>query len=160
MQVANNIAVSIHYTLKNSDGEVLDSSEQGGPLHYLHGAGNIIPGLENELTGKKEGDKLSLTIEPEQAYGIRRQELVQNLPLGHFQGIDDLQVGMRLRAQSEAGEQLITIVDIQNDEVTVDANHPLAGETLHFDVEIVALREATETEIEHGHIHHGDAHHH
>ncbi|MBN1377723.1 MAG: peptidylprolyl isomerase [Gammaproteobacteria bacterium] len=159
MKISGNTVASIHYTLKNSRGEILDSSVGAEPLEYLHGAGNIIPGLESELAGKSTGDKLEVKVEPKLAYGERHDEMVQNVPIAHFEGIEDLQVGMRFRAQSDIGEQLITIVGIQDNEVTVDGNHPLAGETLYFSVEVVGLREATATEIEHGHIHHGGCGH-
>jgi FKBP-type peptidyl-prolyl cis-trans isomerase SlyD len=159
MQISQNTVVSIHYTLKNSQGEIIDSSDGAAPLVYLHGAGNIIPGLENELGGKSQGDKLEVTVEPQLAYGERREEMVQDVPIEHFEGVENLQVGMRFRAQSDIGEQLVTITEIQENLVTVDGNHPLAGETLHFTVEVLELRKATEDEMQHGHVHHGDCGH-
>lgn len=156
MQISDNTVVSIHYTLKNSKGELIDSSETDHPLTYLHGAGNIIPGLEQALTGKTTGEKLQVKVDPEQAYGHYRKELTQKVSIDHFKNIQPLEVGMRFRAESDSGERLITITDIGKSEVTVDANHPMAGQTLHFNVEIVDLREATEEEIEHGHAHHAD----
>lgn len=161
MQIAENTVVSIHYILKNSRDEILDSSEKAGPLTYLHGADNIIPGLESKLSGKIPGDKLEVVVEPEMGYGQRHEEMVQNVPIEHFAGIEDLHVGMQFRAQSDIGEQLVTITDIQEREVTVDGNHPLAGETLLFAVEVVDVRVATAEEMEHGHVHHaGNGHHH
>ncbi len=159
MQIAANTVVSIHYNLKNNQGETLDSSNDGEPLAYLHGAGNIIPGLERELAGKLVGDKLEVEVTPDLAYGERREELVQNVPKKHFEAIESLEVGMRLHAESDAGEHIVTITEISENEVTVDANHPLAGETLFFSVTIVDVREANEDELEHGHVHHGDCGH-
>jgi FKBP-type peptidyl-prolyl cis-trans isomerase SlyD len=160
MQISENTVVSIHYTLKNSQGDILDSSSDAEPLTYLHGAGNIIPGLENELSGKSLGDKLEVEVEPDLAYGQRRDELIQKVPRQQFEGIDDLQTGMRFHAQSDNGIQVITVTEIEEEQVTVDANHPLAGEKLFFAVEITDLREATEAEIEHGHVHQDGQHEH
>ena len=159
MQIAENTVVSIHYKLKNKQGETLDSSDGGEPLAYLHGAGNIIPGLENELSGKQVGDKLEVEINPDLAYGERQPELIQNVPIKHFKDIDSLEVGMRLRAESDTGEHIVTITEITENEVAVDANHPLAGETLFFSVTVVEVREATQDELEHRHVHHGECGH-
>lgn len=160
MEISNNTVVTIHYTLKNNNGDIIDSSSDAGPFSYLHGANNIIPGLESALTGKTVGEKLDTTIEPKDAYGERHDDLIQVLPRAQFAGVDDLQPGMQFQAESTEGNmQIITVTAVNDEEVTVDANHPLAGETLHFSVEILDLREATESEIEHGHTHHdGDDH--
>ena len=149
MQVADNTAVSIHYTLTNDDGETLDSSIGNDALVYLHGKGNIIAGLEQALHGKDIGDKLNVRIEPADAYGEFMEERIQVVPSSLFQGIDVLEVGMQF--QADVG--IITIIDIEGEEITIDGNHPLAGQALTFDVEIVAVREATADEIAHGHIH-------
>ncbi|GAB4181852.1 MAG: peptidylprolyl isomerase [Wenzhouxiangellaceae bacterium] len=149
----NNRVVDIHYTLTNDAGEVLDSSEGRDPLRYLHGAGNIIKGLEQALENRTAGEELSVTIEPEDAYGVRRDELIHQVPSNAFQGVDQLEVGMRFQAQTENGAVPIIVTKVEGDVVTVDANHELAGERLHFAVKVEEVREASEEEIEHGHVH-------
>ncbi len=139
MKIAENAAVSIHYTLTNDTGEVLDSSQGQEPLDYVHGSGQIIPGLEAALEGKETGDKLQVTIAPEDAYGPRHDELIQPVPREAFEGVEDIQPGMQFQAQSEQGVQLVTVTAVDDTTVTVDANHPLAGETLHFDVEVASV---------------------
>jgi FKBP-type peptidyl-prolyl cis-trans isomerase SlyD len=160
MQISKHKAVAIEYTLTNDSGEVIDTSEGQDPLSYLHGAGNLISGLEQALEGKSAGDALKVTISPEDAYGQRIDELVQIVPRDRFEGADELEVGMRFHASSDHGETLVTITDVSDDEVTVDGNHPLAGETLHFEVKIVDVRDASEEEVEHGHIHGPGGHDH
>jgi len=160
MQVAKNKVVSIDYTLKNDAGEVIDSSEGHEPLFYLHGAQNIVPGLESALEGKAAGDRIQVSIAPAEAYGERNEALQQAVPREAFQGVEDLEVGMQFRAESDAGQQIVTITAIEGDEVTVDGNHPLAGETLNFDVTVVEVRDATAEELEHGHVHGPGGHHH
>lgn len=161
MQIAANKAVSIDYTLTNDAGEVLDTSAGGEPLVYLHGAGNIIPGLERELDGKQVGDELKVTIEPEDAYGEFSADLVAVLGRNMFEGVDELEVGMQFHASApDGGMQIVTITALDGDEVTVDGNHPLAGQRLTFEVQVAAVRDATEDEIAHGHIHgDGGVHH-
>lgn len=153
MQIAKDTVVSIDYTLKDDQGSVLDTSEGKQPLAYLHGNGNIIPGLEKALEGKETGDELSVRIEPAEAYGERRDELTQAVPRDLFQGVDDLQVGMQFQAGGEGGGQIVTITAVEGDQVTVDANHPMAGVPLNFDVKVVEVREASEEEKAHGHAH-------
>ncbi|MEH6564106.1 MAG: peptidylprolyl isomerase [Halopseudomonas sp.] len=154
MQIAANKAVSIDYTLTNAEGEVLDSSNGGAPLVYLHGAGNIIPGLEKALEGKQAGDAVNVTVEPAEAYGEFNAELIAVLGRNMFEGVDELEVGMQFHASGPDGSmQIVTIKALEGDEVTVDGNHPLAGEQLTFDVKVVDVREATEDEMAHGHIH-------
>lgn len=160
MQIAENSAVTIHYTLTNSKGEVLDSSEGQEPLAYLSGASNIIPGLENALVGKQVGDKLEVTVEPEQAYGPLRDELVQKVNHENFEGVDDIHVGMQFMAQAPWGEQPVTVMNVEEDGITLDGNHPLAGQTLTFAVEVVEVRAASEEELSHGHVHGEGGHHH
>lgn len=156
LMIGDNQVVSMHYKLTNDQGDVLDSSEGREPLTYLHGAGNIIPGLEKELTGKIQGSKLNVTVAPEEGYGTVKPELVQQAPKQAFESIDDLEVGMQLMAQSAEGQQqMITVKEISDDSVTIDGNHPLAGQTLHFDVEVTEVRDATTQELEHGHVHDG-----
>ncbi|TCK09584.1 FKBP-type peptidyl-prolyl cis-trans isomerase [Marinobacterium mangrovicola] len=160
MQIAANAVVSIHYTLTNAAGDKLDSSEGQEPLAYLHGASNIIPGLENALVGKAVGDKLSVTVEPEEGYGEVREELVQEVDRSNFEGIDVVEPGMQFMAQTPWGQQPVTVVKVEGDNVTLDGNHPLAGQTLSFDVEVVEVREATEEELSHGHVHGEGGHEH
>lgn len=155
MQISENTVVQIHYTLKNQSGEVLDSSQDAEPLTYLHGAGNIIPGLETALSGREQGEKVNVTVEPDEAYGAHREELVQQVGRDMFP-VDELEPGMRFKAETAEGPQILTVTKVEESDVTVDANHPLAGETLHFDVEVVEIREASSEEVEHGHVHTGD----
>ena len=145
MQIADNAVVAIDYTLRNDEGEVLDSSEGAQPLVYLHGAGNIIPGLEQALVGKQAGDELKAGIEPEDAYGEYSVELVATLNRSMFEGVDELQVGMQFHASApDGGMQVVTIRDLDGDQVTVDGNHPLAGQRLNFEVKVVGVRAATD----------------
>lgn len=160
MQIANNKVVSIHYKLTNDDGDILDSSEGQEPLAYLHGLGNIIPGLENALSGRALGDKFSVTVAPADGYGERDNEMVQSVPKSAFQGVDQIHPGMQFQAQSPEGMQLVTVIDVDGDEVILDGNHPMAGITLTFDVEVTEIRDATAEELEHGHVHGPGGHHH
>lgn len=160
MQIANNKVVSIHYKLTNDEGSILDSSEGQEPLAYLHGLGNIIPGLENALTGRAVGDKFTVTIPPADGYGERDNEMVQSVPKSAFQGVDQIQPGMQFQAQSPEGMQLVTVIDVDGDEVILDGNHPMAGITLTFDVEVTEIRDATAEELDHGHVHGPGGHHH
>lgn len=160
MQIADQRAVLMHYTLTNDKGEVLDSSRGSEPLAYLHGVGNIIPGLEKALVGKQAGDTAKVTVAPAEGYGERDPGLIQQLPKRAFKGVGDLKVGMQLQAQSDRGMRIITVTGIQGDMVTVDGNHALAGETLHFDVEIMEVRAASAEEMSHGHVHGPGGHHH
>jgi FKBP-type peptidyl-prolyl cis-trans isomerase SlyD len=160
MNISENCVASFHYTLTDASGKVLDTSEGQEPLSYLHGAGNIIPGLENALLGKAVGDKLNVTIAAAQAYGVRDDSMVQELPSNMFSGIDNIEVGMEFHAETEHGLQVVTVTKVEGDNVTIDGNHPLAGVDLTFDVEIADIRAATEEELEHGHAHGAGGHHH
>ncbi len=153
MQIAQNSVVAFHYTLTNDAGEVLDSSEGREPLTYLHGAGNIIPGLEKELEGRENGDKLQVAVSPEEGYGENQPSLVQEVPRDAFQGVESVEAGMQFQAQTQGGPLMVTVTKVEGDTVTVDGNHPLAGQKLNFDVEIAEVREATDEEVEHGHVH-------
>ena len=154
MTISKNNVVSIHYTLKDDAGKTIDSSVGEEPLKYLHGAGNIIPGLENALEGLDAGDQKQVTIEPKDGYGEVIAELVQTMPRESFAGIDNIEEGMEFQAQTESGgTQYVVVTQIEGDEITVDGNHALAGQTLHFDVTVDEIREATEEEIAHGHVH-------
>lgn len=153
--IAAKKVVSIHYTLKNGDGETLDSSSDSDPLAYLHGAGNIVEGLENALDGKGVGDKVEAVVPPAQGYGERQGPGPQPVPKAAFDGAD-VQPGMAIMAEDPSGNHMpLWVVAVEDDRVLVDGNHPLAGVTLHFDVEVVEVRDATEQELEHGHVHHG-----
>ena len=159
MQIAQDAVVLIHYTLKDDAGQTLDSSAGGEPLAYLHGNGNLIPGLERELEGKSAGDKLNVKIAAADAYGEYDKSLVQRVPRRALKGVGNLHVGMQLHTQSPHGVRAVTVTQIAGDMVTIDANHPLAGQNLNFDVEIAAVRAATEEELAHGHVHGPGGHH-
>jgi FKBP-type peptidyl-prolyl cis-trans isomerase SlyD len=160
MQIANNVVAHIEYTLTDDQGTVIDSSVGGEPLAYLHGAGNIIPGLEDALEGKTVGDSFKVSIAPAEGYGEKSDALLQVVPKEMFQGVDQIEVGMQFHAQTDHGMQVITVAAVDGDNVTVDGNHPLAGQTLHFDVKVVEVRAASEEELEHGHVHGAGGHHH
>lgn len=159
MKATKNTIVSIDYTLTEVGGEVLDTSKAREPLSYLHGNGNIIPGLESSLEGKSAGEHLNVTIPPADAYGELDAEKMMEIPREQFAGIPEIQVGMQFSARNDHGEQIVTVTNVQNDVITVDGNHPLAGKTLNFDVTIVKVREATQEELDHGHVHGPGGHH-
>jgi FKBP-type peptidyl-prolyl cis-trans isomerase SlyD len=160
MRIARNAVVSIDYTLTDDDGQVLDSSEGRGPLSYLHGAGVMISGLERALDGKQVGDRLQVAVAPEDGYGGRNEGLRQVVAREQFAEVEDLEVGMQFRVHSQAGPMVITVVEITNDQVTIDGNHPLAGVNLNFAVVIQDVREATAEELKHGHAHGPGGHSH
>ncbi|MEO7199056.1 MAG: peptidylprolyl isomerase [Dokdonella sp.] len=160
MKIAERTVASFHYTLTNTAGEVLDSSAGGDPLPYLHGAGNIVPGLENAMTGRVAGDKFDVVVTPEEGYGVPVQEMIQVVPRSAFAGVDNLAVGMQFQAETGQGPLGVTITAIEGDNVTVDGNHPLAGQALQFAVEVVEVREATVEEALHGHVHGAGGHNH
>ncbi|MCV6623433.1 MAG: peptidylprolyl isomerase [Cellvibrionaceae bacterium] len=153
MEIKNELVGIIHYTLKNDDGATIDSSEGEAPLEYLHGFQNIVPGLEAELNGKKVGDSFKVSVEPEQGYGELDPNLVQELPKEMFQGVDQVEVGMAFHAETQNGMQTVEVIEVDEDTVTIDGNHPLAGQTLNFEIEVVGIREATPEELQHGHVH-------
>lgn len=162
MTIENHRVVNIHYTLRSADGEVLDSSEGRDALAYIQGIGNLIPGLEAQLAGKSKGDKVKAVIAPADAYGEYDDQLVHLVPLSGFQSADgeQLQVGMQVQVDTGQGHAIATVTGIEGDDVTLDLNHPLAGAELHFDVEIMNVREATDEELDHGHVHGPGGHHH
>ena len=160
MQITENAVVSMHYTLTDEQGQELDSSVGQEPLVFLSGAQNIIDGLDKALQGKVAGDKLAVSVEPEEGYGAVHEELIQKVPTENFQGVDDIAVGMQFMAQTPGGEQPVTVIAVEDDGIMLDGNHPLAGKTLKFDVEIVEVREALAEELEHGHVHGEGGHHH
>ncbi|MEP0073851.1 MAG: peptidylprolyl isomerase [Marinomonas sp.] len=160
MQITENTVVSMHYTLTDEQGQTLDSSVGQDPLVFLSGAQNIIDGLDKALQGKAAGEKLAVSVAPEEGYGAVHQELIQKVPAENFQGVDDIQVGMQFMAQTPGGEQPVTVIGVEEDGIMLDGNHPLAGKTLNFDVEIVDVREASTEELEHGHVHGEGGHQH
>ena len=153
MQIEKNKVATLHYTLKDSEGNVIDQSEDGSFV-YLHGALNIIPGLETALTGKAAGEELNVKIAPEEAYGVRNDEHIQEVPKEMFESDAEINVGMQFQAQGPGGEELmVTVAEIKDDAIVVDGNHPLAGMELNFDVKIIEVRDASAEELEHGHVH-------
>ena len=152
--IGEKLVVTIHYKLTDDSGKMLDSSEGKNPLAYLHGSGNIIPGLEKALVGKIHGAKLQVKVEPAEGYGVLRPELIQVVQKSLFQGVDSVDVGMAFEAAAPDGaRQQIIVKKVEGDKITIDANHPLAGVTLNFDVEVVGVREANQEELSHGHVH-------
>ncbi|MBM6549616.1 FKBP-type peptidyl-prolyl cis-trans isomerase [Marinomonas ostreistagni] len=160
MQIAPNTVVSMHYTLTDEGGQVLDSSAGQEPLVFLSGARNIIEGLDNAIQGKSAGDEMKVEVTPEEGYGPVHQELIQQVPRENFQGVDTIEVGMQFMAQTPNGQQPVTVIGVEEDGILLDGNHPLAGKSLSFDVEIVEVREATSEEVEHGHVHGEGGHEH
>jgi FKBP-type peptidyl-prolyl cis-trans isomerase SlyD len=160
MQIEPQKVVSIDYTLKDDDGNVLDSSQGSEPLSFVYGSGAIIPGLEKALEGKATGDEVSVTVEPEEGYGNYDESLIIQVTKDKFQDPDNVQEGMQVQAQSQDGHtQILTVKSVDGDQVTLDANHPLAGQRLSFDVAVAEVREATQEEIDHGHVHDGSEQH-
>lgn len=159
MSITQDSVVTLHYTLKDDAGQLLERSPADEPVSYLHGHGNLIPGLERELSGKNAGDRLSVQVAPAEGYGEYDKDLVQDVPRDLLKDIDSLRPGMRLTAQTDQGARSVTVTHIADDTVTLDANHPLAGKQLHFEIEITGVRDATSEELEHGHVHGpGDGH--
>ncbi len=153
MQIENNKVATLHYTLKDNEGNILDQSEDGSFV-YLHGALNIIPGLETALTGKTAGEELNVKVSPDDGYGVRSEEHMQEVPKEMFESDADIQVGMQFHAQGPDGQALmVTVAEIKDEAIVVDGNHPLAGMELNFDVKIIEVREASDEEMEHGHVH-------
>ena len=160
MQIAADSVVLIHYTLKDDDGKVLDSSDGGEPLAYIQGHGNLVPGLEKALEGKQDGDAVAVTLSAADGYGTRNDALVQRVPKRSLQGSGEIRKGMQFQAQTDEGLRVFTVTAVVGDMVSLDGNHPLADQTLHFDVQIVSVRAATAEELEHGHVHGAGGHHH
>jgi FKBP-type peptidyl-prolyl cis-trans isomerase SlyD len=157
MKISKDKVASIHYTLRDNEGTIIDSSEGRDPLNYLHGAGNLIAGMEEGLEGKSKGDKLNLKIQPDKGYGEKDESLVQKVPRSAFGG-QEVKTGMRF-STNQGG--VVSVTHVGLDSITVDGNHPLAGVELNFAVEVMDVRDATQDEISHGHVHGpGDHHHH
>ena len=160
MQIEPQKVVSIDYTLKDDDGNVLDSSQGSEPLSFVYGSDTIIPGLEKALEGKATGDEVSVTVEPEEGYGNYDESLIIQVTKDKFQDPDNVQEGMQVQAQSQDGHtQILTVKSVDGEQVTLDANHPLAGQRLSFDVAVSEVREASQEEIDHGHVHDGSEQH-
>lgn len=153
MKVSKNCAVSIHFTLKSDSGDTIDSSIGGEPLVYLHGHQNIVPGLEAGLEGCQEGEKRQVVVAPAEGYGEKDERMTQRVPREMFGGVETIELGMRFQAQTPEGQtQVVEVIELTDSEVIVDGNHALAGETLHFDVEIIEVRLASEHEIQEGQV--------
>jgi len=160
VEITADTVVLIHYTLKDDSGEIIDSSAGGEPLAYIQGHGNLVPGLEKALEGKQDGSTLAVTVSPAEGYGIRDEKLVQSVPKRTLQGAGEIRKGMQFQARTEDGIRVFTVTGIAGDMVMLDGNHPLADQNLHFDIEVVSVREATTEELEHGHVHGAGGHHH
>jgi len=160
MQIAARTVAAFHYTLTDDQGQVIDSSEGREPLTYLHGTGQIVPGLEKAMAGRQAGDQFKVDVSPEEGYGVRHAELTQEVPKEAFQGVEDLQPGMQFQGRGPQGAINVTVTKVEGNTVTVDGNHPLAGQTLHFAIEVTQVREASEEELAHGHVHGEGGHHH
>jgi len=160
MKAASGMVVTMHYTLTDDSGDVLDSSRGNEPLAYLHGHGNIIPGLEKALEGKTAGHQSKVTIAPAEGYGEVNPEAIFEAPREHFPPEMELSAGQRVVAEGPNGPITLTVIKLTDKGALLDANHPLAGKTLHFDVEVMEVRDATQEEITHGHVHGAGGHHH
>jgi FKBP-type peptidyl-prolyl cis-trans isomerase SlyD len=160
MKVAKDLVVSLAYQVRTEDGVMVDESPVSAPLDYLHGHGSLISGLEKALDGRSVGDKFDVSVGANDAYGQYDENLVQRVPKDVFMGVDELQVGMRFLAETDQGPVPVEITEVGDDYVVVDGNHMLAGQNLNFNVEVVAIREATAEELAHGHVHGEHDHHH
>lgn len=160
MSITKDKVVQFHYTLKDDKGEQMESTAGNDPMAYLHGHGNIIPGLENALEGKNPGDKFSVTIAPKDGYGERTEGELQRIPLKHLQGARKWKPGMMAFVETDKGYRQVTVMKVGKFNADVDTNHPLAGLTLTFDIEVVDLRDASDEEKAHGHAHGVGGHHH
>ncbi len=160
MKVEQNSVVSIQYKLTNGGGELLDQSQAGQPLVYIQGLGHLIPGLESEIQGKEKGQKFQVTVTPEKGYGERNDQMIQTVPKTEFENADQIQQGMQFQVETPQGPMFFTAIDVKENDIVLDGNHPLAGETLHFDVEIEDIRSATKEELDHGHVHGPGGHDH
>jgi FKBP-type peptidyl-prolyl cis-trans isomerase SlyD len=160
LEISADRVVLIHYTLKDDNGAVVDSSAGAEPLAYIQGHGNLVAGLEKALEGKKDGDKVVVSIAPAEGYGVHDAALIQRVPKRSLQGSGEIKKGMQFQARTDDGMRMFTVTALAGDMVTLDGNHPLADKTLHFDVQVVEVRDATTEELEHGHVHGAGGHHH
>ncbi|MEO6799481.1 MAG: peptidylprolyl isomerase [Rhodanobacter sp.] len=160
MQIAPNSVAAFHYTLTDGQSQVIDSSAGRDPLTYLHGSGQIVPGLEKQMEGRSVGDKFNAEVAPEEGYGVHHAELMQEVPRDAFQGVEDIQPGMQFQGRGPQGEINVTVTKVEDGKVFIDGNHPLAGKTLHFAIEVTDVREASAEELEPGHVHGAGGHQH
>ena len=160
MEITADRVVTLHYTLKDDGGAVLDSSAGGEPLAYIQGHGNLVAGIEKALEGKAEGASLAVVVPPADGYGTRDASLIQRVPKRSLQGAGAVKKGMQFQARTDDGMRSFIVTAVIGDMVMLDGNHPLADQTLHFDVQVVGVREATTEELEHGHVHGAGGHHH
>jgi len=160
LEISADKVVLIHYTLKDDAGAVIDSSAEGEPLAYIQGHGNLVAGLEKALEGKQDGNNVKVSVEPGEGYGQHDPGLIQRVPKRSLQGAGEIKKGMQFQGRTDDGVRLFTVTGVMGDMVTLDGNHPLADKTLHFDVNVVSVREATAEELEHGHVHGAGGHHH
>jgi len=160
MQIAQNTVAAFHYTLTDDQGQVIDSSEGREPLTYLHGSGQIVPGLEKQMEGRAVGDKFAAAVAPEEGYGVRHDELMQEVPRSAFQGVEKIEAGMQFQGRGPQGDINVTVSKVEGDTVFIDGNHPLAGKTLNFAIEVTDVRAANEDELSHGHVHGEGGHQH
>ena len=161
MQVSEQKVVTMNYEVADDQGQLIDRSEEGGPLAYIHGNGQLIPGLETALEGRGKGDKVAVDVPPEQGYGERDEEGVQTVARNQFDDSVEIEVGMQFEAQDDdEGHQIVTVVAVDGENITLDTNHPLAGKSLRFEVEILDVRDASAEELSHGHVHGPGGHDH
>jgi FKBP-type peptidyl-prolyl cis-trans isomerase SlyD len=160
VEISADKVVLIHYTLKDDAGAVLDTSAGGEPLAYIQGHGNLVAGLEKALEGQQDGGSVNVSVEPAEGYGKHDPALIQRVPKRTLQGAGEIKKGMQFQAQTDDGMRVFTVTGVMGDMVTLDGNHPLADKTLHFDVQVVSVREASSEELEHGHVHGAGGHHH
>ena len=160
MQISEQKVVLLNYEVIDDQGQLVDCSEEGDPLAYIHGADQLVPGLETALEGRSQGDKIKVDVPPDQGYGERTDEGVQTVSRAQFDDDSEIEVGMQFEAQDDEGHQIVTVVSVDGESITLDTNHPLAGKTLHFAVEVLEVRNATAEELDHGHVHGPGGHHH
>ncbi|MBE0637677.1 MAG: peptidylprolyl isomerase [Bacteroidales bacterium] len=162
MKIGKNKVVGFHYTLTDGENNIIDSSSSREPLTYLHGHHGIIPGLEAELEGKAVNDEFKVSIQPEKAYGAYNNDLVFEVNRSNFSDPESIEVGIQVQGQMAEGEPptLLTVIEVHDDVIVLDGNHPMAGQTLNFDVKVVEIRDASAEEIDHGHVHGAHGHHH
>ena len=159
MIIAEDAVVVVDYAIKDVVGSLLEDSDDE-PLAYIHGAGTLAPGLEKALEGQKEGDRVSVTLRPEKAFGVRNEKLIREVDLGNFEDPNEVREGLVFHADLDGTVRFYTVVKVEDDVVVIDGNHPFADQTLTFDVTVKEVREATSEEIEHGHVHGEHGHHH
>ena len=153
MKIENEKVALFHFRLKNQQGITIDSSDGQPPLGYIHGFNNLMPGLENALAGHRKGDKFSVSLTPEESFGPHDEELVKDIPISEFENPHELKPGTNLQVHSKDGDQIVTVVEVLESFVKIDFNHPFAGQTLLFSIEVVEVRDATPDELDHGHLH-------